>query len=256
MSASRIHAYLRASYEGKGKQHERVGPFLAGFPPGNDHPMLNHAVPDDGAQPSRQDVDALVAAFRTRGLTPRLEYASDVAPAVEAALVAAGFAVDARLPLMGCRPEDATVVEVPAGFTVACADTDPDHEDAILAADEAYGEPLAPPGARVIAARRAMVAGGGAVVLAREDGTGLGVGSGLFPVPRAGVSELAAIGTCQRFRGRGVAAAVTSVLVRRARETGVGFLWLTPDHEQGERIYTRVGFARIGGSMVHISRPS
>jgi predicted GNAT family acetyltransferase len=69
------------------------------------------------------------------------------------------------------------------------------------------------------------------------------------------VSELAAVGTREASRGRGVATAVTSHLVRCAFDNGVDFLWLTPEDDQAERIYGRVGFTRLGGHMVHISQP-
>ncbi|HEX8858611.1 MAG TPA: hypothetical protein VGC06_05850 [Actinomycetes bacterium] len=53
---------------------ERIGPFVATFTDRGDNPFLNHAIPDDGASPSRREVAALVAACRRRGRTPRLEY--------------------------------------------------------------------------------------------------------------------------------------------------------------------------------------
>jgi GNAT superfamily N-acetyltransferase len=161
---------------------------------------------------------------------------------------------------MGCRPADTRPVEPSPRFTVVQAETDADHTDAIIVADEAYGEPNRRPQWGLVTERQEMTAAGGAVVggavvLARERATGAPLGSGLFPPARAGVSELAAIGTREEFRGRGVATAVTSHLVGCARDNGVEFLWLTPEDDQAERIYGRVGFARLGGHMVHISRP-
>jgi GNAT superfamily N-acetyltransferase len=253
LSTSKIHAYLRAPVANI--QLERVGPFVARFTLGTGHPMLNYAVPDDGASPSARDIRALIALFGRRDLKPRLEYEADSAPALEELLVAAGFVVEARLQLMGCRPADAQPIEPSPQFTVVKADTDADHGDAIIVADEEYGEPKGRPRRGQVTARREMTAAGGAVVLARERATGAPVGSGLFPPPRAGVSELAAVGTREAFRGRGVATAVTSHLVGCARHNGVEFLWLTPENDQAESIYGQVGFACLGGYMVHISRP-
>jgi GNAT superfamily N-acetyltransferase len=216
--------------------------------------MLNYAVPDDGASPSARDIRALIALFGRRDLKPRLEYEADSAPALEELLVAAGFVVEARLQLMGCRPADAQPIEPSPTFTVLKAKTVADHADAIIVADEAYGEPKRRPRRGQVTARREMTAAGGAVVLARERATGAPVGSGLLPPSRAGVSELAAVGTRVEFRGRGVATAVTSHLVGCARDNGIEFLWLTPEDDQAERIYARVGFARLGRHMVHISR--
>lgn len=252
MSAKQIHAYLRAP--SAAKEDERIGPFVARFTPGSGHPMFNYAVPDDGVEPSAREINALVQAFRQRGLKARVEYAADGAPALEGALVAAGFEVEARLPLMGCLPADARLLDPPADFAVVRAETDVDHADAIVVADEAYGEPATAPGAAAIAGRQAMSAAGGAVVLARERATQLAAGSGLFPVPCSGVTELAAVGTRAAFRRRGVATAVTSLLVQCALTGGVELLWLTPEQEQSERIYARVGFSRLDDTMIHISR--
>lgn len=253
MSTSNIHAYLRAP--AANIHLERVGPFVARLTLGTSHPMLNYAVPDDGASPSAGDIRALIELFERRDLKPRLEYEADAVPVLEELLVAAGFDLEARLPLMGCRPADAQPIQPSLPFTVAKAETDADHADAMIVADEAYGEPKRRPRRGLVTARREMTAAGGAVVLARERGTGTAVGSGLFPPPRAGVSELAAVGTREAFRGCGVATAVTSHLVGCARHNGVEFLWLTPEDDRAERIYGRVGFARLGGHMVHISRP-
>lgn len=253
MSTSNIHAYLRAP--AANIQLERVGPFVARLTLGTSHPMLNYAVPDDGASPSAQEVRALIDLFERRDLKARLEYDADSAPVLEELLVAAGFVVEARLPLMGCRPAEARPIELSPAFMVVNAETIADHVDAIIVADEAYGEPKRRPRTSQVTARREMTAAGGAVVLARERATCTPVGLGLFPPARAGVSELAAVGTREEFRGRGVATAVTSHLVGCACDIGVEFLWLTPEDDQAERIYGRVGFARLGGHMVHISRP-
>jgi GNAT superfamily N-acetyltransferase len=247
-----VTAYLRT--QSAAKDRERVGPFVAHFTPGRDHPMLNYAVPDDNARPSGAEVAALAKAFRQRGLLPRLEYAASAAPGLEAVLVKVGFEVEARLPVMACRPVAAGLVEPPPDFIVAPAGSDKDHLDAIVVADEAYGEKRSLADAEMVAARRRMSAAGGAVVLAREQTTGVAAGSGLFPAPQARVSELAAIGTAEAFRRRGVATAVTSLLVTLASDNGVELLWLTPEHDQAERIYLKVGFERVDATMVHISQ--
>jgi GNAT superfamily N-acetyltransferase len=254
MSATSIHAYLRAS--GAGSEHERVGPFLAAFTPGNDHPMRNYAIPDDDAEPSGDEVDAMVKVFERRGRRPRLEYAAEAAPLLEAILCARGFELERRLPVMTCRPaRPRGALATPGDFVVALAETDRDHADAMVVADEAFGEPAAAPSAAAIAARRRMGAAGAAVVLARRRSDGEPAGSGLFQIPRAGVSEVAAVGTRVGFRNCGVASAVTARLLAAAAETGVELLWLTSEGPREERIYARAGFVSDGLEMVHISKP-
>jgi predicted GNAT family acetyltransferase len=217
--------------------------------------MRNYAIPDDDVRPSVAEVEALVSVFRGRGLMPRMEYAEVAAPELEPVLVAAGFVVDARLVLMGCRPGPAPDVEEPADFVVSLAETDEDHAAAIVVADQAYGEPGPPPGPEAIAARKAMTAAGGAVAVARHRRSREPAGSGLFAVPRGGVSELAAVGTHPGFRGRGVASAVTARLAKTAIAAGVELLWLTPEDATSERICARVGFVQLNGHMIHASTP-
>lgn len=81
-----------------------TGGFVAGFDPATSSPYINYATPHPGARPTRDDVRALVAAFRERGLVPRLEFAPDAAPAVEAALRDAGFTVEETHPYLVCTP--------------------------------------------------------------------------------------------------------------------------------------------------------
>jgi RimJ/RimL family protein N-acetyltransferase len=57
-----------------------AGGFVAGFDPGTTSPYINYATPLPGAEPTHRDVETLIAAFRTRGLRPRLEFAPDAAP--------------------------------------------------------------------------------------------------------------------------------------------------------------------------------
>jgi GNAT superfamily N-acetyltransferase len=98
-----------------------------------------------------------------------------------------------------------------------------------------------------------MTASGGAVALARHRETGEPAGSGLHPVPRASVSELAAIGTRETYRKQGIATALSAALAMQACGSGRELLSLTPENGSAERIYSPVGFIRTACSMVHIS---
>jgi ribosomal protein S18 acetylase RimI-like enzyme len=248
--AQQIHAYLRA---GTGDERQQIGPFLATFTPGNDHPMRNYAIPDDDADPSASDIGRLVDAYQQRGLTPRLEYVSTAAPALERALVAAGFVVEDRMPLLTCGSGQQQLVTPPAEVVVARAATDGDHRDAMVAAAEAYDEPGPPPELEAIMRRARMVEAGGMVVIARDAGDLHAVGSGLYPVPQHHVTEVAAVGTIPEFRNRGVAAAVTSCLVMTAFEGDIDRVWATAQHRHEERACVRAGFRRAEEEMIHIS---
>ena len=181
--AEQIHAYLR---RGAGYQRTQVGPFLATFSPGSDHPMRNYAIPDDGAAPSARDVAALLEVYRQRGLKPRLEYLSAAAPAVEPALLRSGFVVEARIPVLAIRPGDQPRAPAALGIEVTMAADDADHIDAMMVAAETYGEKVEIPPSFMVEARKAMVSSGGGVAVARIVDGRQAVGSGLYPVPRGG----------------------------------------------------------------------
>jgi hypothetical protein len=67
-----VAAHMRAA-AGR-RQGDRAGPFCTGFDPDSNDPFRNYAVPADGARPTPDDVQALIAAFRQHERLPRLEY--------------------------------------------------------------------------------------------------------------------------------------------------------------------------------------
>lgn len=94
-----IQSYLRFAAS-QHRETKQIGSFLATFDRHSANPFLNYAIPDNDATPSSTDVIALIAAYNRRKRQPRLEYITELAPAVEEALIAAGFTVEGRLPLM------------------------------------------------------------------------------------------------------------------------------------------------------------
>ncbi len=160
-----IQTYIRSGV-GRGRAMERVGPFLVTFSHRSDNPYLNYAIPDDGATPSSADVTALVTAYQRRGRVPRLEYLTSVAPAVEATLVAGGFVVEGRLPIMVCTPDSVRDLPVASGIELVVPASDDDILAMVTAQNEAYGEGA--PGPKEVEARRANLAAGGLAILARD----------------------------------------------------------------------------------------
>jgi len=245
-----VHAYLHAATRRGG--HERVGPFVVGLDPHSANPFRNYAVPDPGAAPSAADVAALVALFAERDRRPRLEYVPGSAPLVEPALLAAGFTVESRAPIMVCPAAALVDVPPPAGVELVEAVADDDLLATARVQHEAYGEP-APPTAADVARLRRTVRAGGVVVLARATGggaaPGTAVGAGLCTAPLDGVCELAAVAVAAAFRRRGIAAAVTARLAAPAYAGGAAAVWLEPAGPAEQRIYERVGFAPAGAKV-------
>src|SRR5689334_2774093 len=170
----------------------RVGPFLATFARHSTNPYLNYAFPDEEAVPSADDIAALVDAYRSRGLTPRLEYLPHVAPLVEAALLAHGFIVEKRLPLMVYEPASLPDRPISPGIELLVPATDNDLLAMLMALNEAYGDE--PPRPQDVEYRRAFLAAGGLAVLARDVTTGEPAGGGMCDIPIRGLTELFGIG--------------------------------------------------------------
>jgi len=247
---ARIQAYLRRA-AARGRETERIGPFLATFDGASDNRFLNYAIPDDGAQPSTADVQALTEAYALRGLSPRLEYLPSTAPEVEDALRAGGFEPEGRLPLM-TRPSD-RVVEPPRpeGIELLIPRSDEELHGATAAQSEAFGgRPLSAEDAERL---RATIASGGIAVAARELATGTIVGAGVCTPPADGVTELAGIGVQVAYRRRGIAGALTARLAEHAFAAGVTTAFLTPGDDGAGRVYERAGFEPTS-LMLHIAR--
>jgi GNAT superfamily N-acetyltransferase len=245
-----LQAYLRQSV--LTREIERVGPFLSSFSRHSENPFLNYAIPDDGAEPSPDDMQALIAAYEARGRIPRLEYFPSVAPAVEAALLAAGFAAEDRLPVMTCTRDDLRESPPPDGIELVLAVTENDLFIAMSAANEAYGEARPPDHDDVIRQLEAVASGLG-YALARDVFTGEPAGSGVFTVPHDGVTEVAGIGVRSAHRNRGIARALCAFLTRTAFDAGVTLPFLMCEQENEERVYGRVGYATTS-TILHISR--
>ena len=248
---ARIQAYLRGT-AARRRETERIGPFLATFDSASDNPFLNYAIPDDGAQPSAAEVQALTEAYARRGLRPRLEYLPSTAPGVEDALCAGGFEAEGRLPLM-TRPSD-RVVEPPRpeGVELLTPWTDEELLGATAAQAEAFGGP--PLSAADAERLRATIASGGIAVAARELATGKIVGAGVCTPPADEVTELAGIGVQAAYRRRGIAAALTARLAQQAFAAGVTMAFLTPGDDGAGRVYERAGFEPTS-LMLHIALP-
>jgi ribosomal protein S18 acetylase RimI-like enzyme len=209
----------------------------------SDHPYLNYAVPEAGA--TRWDeIDDLRRAFGSRGLRPRLEFVAECAPGLEEALAAGGFALEARIPVMTCPAGGLVDVLAPTGVTIAPVGSAADVRAYLEVGAEAFGEP--PPSDEQVERSNPPVRG----LLARIDGVPAGTGS--RSAIAEGVSEITGIGVRERFRRRGIAAAITAAAAAAAFADGAELCFLTPGDEGAERVYTRAGFVRAGTTMVHM----
>jgi GNAT superfamily N-acetyltransferase len=252
-----LQQYLRGAAS-RDRDVERIGPFLATFDPHSTIPYLSYAIPDDGARPTSADVAALVDAYTRHDRVPRLEYLPVAAPDVEAALLAGGFAVEARLAVMTCTVGAAVNLAPDNGIVIAPPTTDEDFRAMRAAQYAAFGEIVeghADGGDDdELARQRQRLADGGLALLARDLATGAVVGGGVATVPGDGVTEVAGIGVLERYRRRGIAGAITAGLARAAHAASTTTVWLTPGDDGAHRVYARAGFTDTT-TQVHLSRP-
>ncbi|MFC9927751.1 GNAT family N-acetyltransferase [Streptomyces sp. NPDC127190] len=233
-----------------------VGGFVVGFDPSTSSQYVNYASPLPGAEPSERDVADLIAAFRARGLMPRLEFAPDAAPTVAPALSRAGFGTEAVHEYLVCTPETLVAPEsgpepAPPVRVVAPA-TDADYAALDAALAEAFGGEWAPSPEGAARLRR-TAEGGGAVRFVRAAGGGC-AGGALCSAIAEGTAELAGVGTLPAYRGRGIAGAVTATLAATQFSRGARSVWLEYSGEGSRRVYERVGF-RPGGTRLYMSLP-
>jgi ribosomal protein S18 acetylase RimI-like enzyme len=203
--------------------------------------------------PSSTEVSALVYAYRQQGRKPQLEFLPGRAPAVEAALIAAGFVVEGRLPLMVCTPGAAHDLQVQPGIELLAPSSDGEFLAMVAAQNESYGDP--PPASDAARGQRARVAEGEMAIMARDALTGAPAGGGVCTVPEDGTTELAGVGVRVAYRRRGIAAALAGRLVHDAFAAGLTTVFLMAAHEAEARIYQRAGFTIIT-EILHISQPS
>ncbi|MFD8057997.1 GNAT family N-acetyltransferase [Streptomyces cyaneofuscatus] len=229
--------------------HYRVGPFTVRHNPGWELRYANYAIPDRDAEPTAEDVAALVDAFRERGRLPRLEFLPAWAPAVEPALLAAGFTVENRAPLLVCAREGLRAPKPVDGLRIAVPATDTEFIDAARVQHHGFGGAGEPePGTTTWL--RSAAAGDGVAALAILDSAPAGAGGCSVPVD--GLSELVGLAVAAPFRRRGIGAALSAWLTEQALDQGCRAVWLEPGDADVERIYAGIGYRRIG-EKVNIS---
>lgn len=206
----------------------------------------NYAIPDQGAEPTPGELDELIAAFRELDRIPRLEYLPGWAPAVEAALLAAGFTEENRAPILACAPGDLLTPKPVDGLVTAEPVTDAEFAAAALVQHLGYGGSGEPEDGTAEWLRNAA-AGGGVAALATIDGTPAGAGGCSVPVD--GLTELAGLAVAEEFRRRGIGAALSAHLTATAFERGCRVVWLEPGDADVERIYVSIGYRRVGEKL-------
>jgi ribosomal protein S18 acetylase RimI-like enzyme len=238
-----VQDYLRAA-AADGRERRTAGCFDAFLDPRREAPFTNYAIPRDGCRPAPEDVRELVAAFESAHRMPRLEYLPATAPAAEAALLAAGFEVELRTPVMTCTPQQLQHAPSPATLERLNAISPPDVVRAMIHVQQrAFGDEPDPgePGLLKLPI----------AVAARVEGEV--VGGGMALAVDKGTTELVGIAVAEAHRRRGIAGAITAELARMAFEAGAATAFLTPGDDGAQRVYARAGFVPTD-VMLHLRR--
>ncbi|MGX6604928.1 GNAT family N-acetyltransferase [Micromonosporaceae bacterium Da 78-11] len=102
---------------------------------------------------------------------------------------------------------------------------------------------------------RDAAAGGGYVIAVVESPTEGMLATGM--IQRAGdVAEIAGVATLPSARNRGYASQLTATLARHALTDGVQTVFLSAGDDDVARLYTKVGFRRVGTACIAEPAPS
>jgi predicted N-acetyltransferase YhbS len=213
------------------------------------------------------DVRAAVALQDGAGVPAALEWVPERSPETAAAARAAGLTVEELPLLVAADPVD---LLLPIGvrlYLVGADDPELARYQSVATTAFAHPGPRAEVGnvpldtspearARTAVLRERIAAGRTVMMVAVENGAPVAVGSHQpVDLDDAQVSEIVAVATLPRLRGRGVGAGMASALAAHARETA-DMVFLAAGDDDVARIYERVGFARLATAAVAERRPA
>jgi len=225
-----------------------VGPFRLVIPSAPDEePWVTLTEPET----TRAELEKAAREIRSILARPKhweIEYNEAVLPHIEPWLVACGFELKERNPLMACRPQSFRPFAAP---NVELTRLDASSRRSELEAfqhirwtDGGEHDRPVPPVARL----QAQLSDAGSVFLLAwidKEPAGTGVS---HPLERA--AEIVGVVTRTDRRRRGVAATITSELVGRHFASGGDFVFLDASGEDAARVYERLGFTRFGANLV------
>ena len=247
---------------------EDIGGLVLFVREGAGWPFYARPRPDVDGTPSAADITAARARQRDLGVPEAFEWVHENSPDLLAVARSAGLAV-LEAPLMVLDPsalppaselsdvsvrlldphapsfaDDVAVVRAVAEVGFGTPGTDSgepgpaERDAAVVALDEA----------EATEERRKAVSKQRITALAETAGDGaLASGVGM----RTGdVVEIAGVATLPTARRKGLGAAVTAAIARRALDDGADVVFLAAGSEDIARVYVRVGFRRIGTACI------
>lgn len=247
---------------------EDIGGLVLFVREGAGWPFYARPRPDLDGAPSAADITATRARQRDLGVPEAFEWVHENTPDLLAVARSAGLTV-LEAPLMvldpSALPDPATLSDVPVrvvdplapGFAAdvaicrAVAEIGfaaPGVEPGAAGTAERDAAVVAIDDAEAVEERRKAVARLRTTAVAETPGEGaLASGIGM----RTGdVVEIAGVATLPAARRRGLGAAVTAALARRALDDGADLVFLAAGSDDIARVYLRVGFRRVGTACI------
>lgn len=236
-----------------GSEMLSIGPFRAIVSVAGDASPTGWVTLIDGTASEADTLSSLSklkATFKKRKVALEIEYNEEVFPKVGKWLEGAGLKLHESNVLMSCRPESFKPSPPPAELhlTQLSSAATPAELEAFQAIRWTDGGEIDRPAPPVERLRADMARAGSVFLLAwlEWEPAGTGVSHAL-----KGAAEIVGVVTRKDRRRRGVAAAITSELVRRHFANGGDFAFLDAANAAAARLYERLGFTRFGANLIY-----
>jgi GNAT superfamily N-acetyltransferase len=229
-----------------------VGPFRALLSTASVKPATGWITLIEGTATQAETVKALTklkSAFKKRSVPVEIEYNEAAFPKVGGWLESAGLKLAERNPLMACRPDafkPFTSEEV--HITQLSASATPAELEAFQTIRWTNGGEIDRPVPPIDRLGAEMTRPNSVFLLAwlEWEAVGTGVSHAL-----KGAAEIVGVVTKKDQRRRGIAAAITSELMRRHFANGGEFVFLDAANPDAARVYERLGFSRFGDNLIY-----
>ena len=250
----RFATWQRDALEARAAESENltIGPFSVSVSKTKGVPPSGWITLVDGSASEAETVKAvpkLKATLKKHKAPFELEYNEAVFPKVGAWLESAGLKLAERNPLMACRPDAFKSFVAPEVHLTQLKSTATTAELEVFqlirwAQDGAVDRPVPP----IDEMRATLTSASSVFLLAWLDWEAVGTG---VSHSLKGAAEIVGVVTRKDQRRKGVAATVTSELVRRHFDGGGDFVFLDAANEDAARVYERLGFSRFGSILVY-----
>jgi GNAT superfamily N-acetyltransferase len=252
--AERFQTWQRDALEARGDDSEvlSIGPFRALLSNASVKPATGWITLIEGTATQTETAKGLTklkAAFKKRGLPVEIEFNEATFPKVGKWLEAAGLKLAERNPLMACRPDAfKQFASDEVHITQLVASSTPAELEAFRTILWTNGGDIDHPTQSIDRLFAEMARPNSVFLLAwlEWEAVGTGVSHAL-----KGAAEIVGVVTRKDKRRRGIAAAITSELMRRHFANGGEFVFLDAATADAARVYERLGFSTFGNNLIY-----